>query len=112
MGIHWCNDHPRYVNYPSDLQMSTVCGAACSCSGFAAHMCRLMNSFSVCLDAVTRTPESLNRARTLKCYLLGLPTLQIKPFPSPQIKAKNLHAEAGSKPAAAQKSAHGAIHSA
>lgn len=78
-----CNDYPRHVNYPSDpvvhVQMSSVCGIVCFSTGLAAHMCRLMNSLSVCWDAVTRT---------LKCYLLGLPTLQIKLFPSPQLKSK------------------------
>lgn len=83
MCIRFCNDYPWYVNYPSDpvvhVQTSGVCGIVCSSTGPAAHVCRLMNSLSVCWDAVTRT---------LKCYLLGLPTLQIKLFPSRRLKPK------------------------
>lgn len=48
MGSHWRNGHPGHVNYPSDLQMSSTPASL--------HMCRLINSWSVCLDAVTRTP--------------------------------------------------------
>lgn len=83
MCIRLCNGYPWYVNYPSDpaihVQTSSVCGIVCFSTGPAAHVCRPMNSLSVCWDAVTRTP---------KCYLLGLPTLQIKLFPSPQLKSK------------------------
>ena len=109
MCIRLCNDYPWYVNYPSDpgvhVQTSSVCGFVCFSTGPAAHVCRLMNSLSVCWDAVTRT---------LKCYLLGLPTLQIKLFslPSTQIKAENLPAEARSKRAVAQRPVLAAIHSA
>lgn len=94
-----CNDYPWYVNCPSDplvhVQTSSVCRMALSPKPLL-HMCRLMNSLSVCRDAVTRN---------FKCYLLGLPTLQIKPFPSPpsQIKAENLPAEARSKQDVAQR---------
>lgn len=109
MCIRFCNDYPWYVNYPSDpvvhVLTSSVCGFACFSTGPAAHVCRLMNSLSVCWDAVTRT---------LKCYLLGLPTLQIKLFPSPQLQSKlrNLPAEAGSKQNVAQRPVLAAIHSA
>ena len=109
MCIRLCNDYPWYVNYPSDpdvhVRTSSVCGIVCFSTGPAAHVCRLMNSLSVCWDAVTRT---------LKCYLLGLPTLQIKLFalPSTQIKAENLPAEARSKRAVAQRPVLAAIHSA
>lgn len=83
MCIRLCNDYPCHVNYPSEpaihVQTSSVCGIVCFSTGPAAHACRLMNSLSVCRDAVTKTP---------KCYLLGLPTLQIKRFPSPRLKSK------------------------
>lgn len=110
MCIRLCNDHPWYVNYPSDpvfhVQTSSVSGTTvCFFSDPAAHMCRLMNSLSVCWDAVTRT---------LKCYLLGLPTLNIKLFslpPSTWVKAENLPAEAGSKQTVAQRPVLCAIHS-
>lgn len=109
MCIRFYNDYPWYVNYPSDsvvhVQTSCVCGFVCFSTGTAAHVCRLMNSLSVCWDAVTRT---------LKCYLLGLPTLQIKLFPSPQLKSKlrNLPTEVGSKQNVAQRPVLAAIHSA
>lgn len=84
MCVRLRNDYLHYVNYPSDasvhVQARGICGIACFSTGPAAHVCRLMNSLSVCWDAVTRT---------LKCYLLGgLPTLQIKLFPSPQLQSK------------------------
>ncbi len=109
MCIRLCNDYPWYVNYPSDpavhVQTSSVCGILCFSTGSAAHVCRLMNSLSVCWDAVTRTP---------KCCLLGLPTLQIKLVPSPQLKSKlrNLPAEARSKQIVAHRPVLAAIHSA
>lgn len=109
MCIRLCNDYPWYVNYPSDpavhVQTSGVCGIVCFSTGPAAHVCRSMNSLSVCWDAVTRTA---------KCYLLGLPTLQIKlfSFPSTPIKAENLPAEARSKLTVAYRPVLGAIHSA
>lgn len=59
------------------------------------HMCRLMNSWSVCWDAVTTG---------LKCYLLGRPTLQIKP-PSPELQSK-LRTCLHQSPRAAQRPAH------
>lgn len=84
MCIHLCNDCPLVCKLPIRpgrpcANELCFCGIVCFSTGPAAHVCRLMNSLSVCWDAVTRT---------LKCYLLGLPTLQIKPFPSPQLKSK------------------------
>lgn len=65
-------------------------GLCVSPQALLAHVCRLMNSLSVCWDAVTRT---------LKCYLLWASHSSNKTlsFPSTQIKAENLPAEAGSK---------------
>lgn len=79
MCIRLCNDYPWYVNYPSDPVVHVETSSVCGSEGPAAHVCRLMNSLSVCWDAVTRT---------LKCYLLGFPTLQIKLFTSLQLKSK------------------------